>query len=827
MKNLKRVLSLALATVMVIGMMVVGANAAFNDQKDIDYDIAVNTLVGLGVIDGMGNNTFAPNGTLTRAQAAKMVAYVKAGANENTISYYEGTTKFTDVKANHKWASGSINYCVANGIIAGMTATTYQPDAQLTGAQLAKMMLVALGYPAKSDNANQTLTGNNWQLNAIRLATEAGLFDGLDNTFAATRAITRQEACQIMYNALFQATWEISEYQNATPVYTKTGPNLMTSAFKATEGNGSDAFGRPSKTYTIKGKDPIVVAQNPLLTYTAGVKGTQLKKDLNNTAISSNGVDVIRNNGTAQNITQSAANSALNSTNVLGGNGVVLEVYTDNNETLAGGRDNPDYGKVNKIVVVATYLAKVTDVKADNEKTEGVDETALKFDVYGLKSSAIGMTIVPDDKADGFANVFESVKEGDYILVTPVGDNTAATKVISMAIPESVKGTMTASSAGKYVKVNGTQYDLAKTFKMNEATFKNECAFYLDQYGYVIGAAEVKAGDENLQYLYVNDVSVVPANWGTGVADSVRLKVTYLDGTEAILNYEIKTASSALTGSDVVGTINKGDTYFEAPNGKKVDLDAGNAEAQFTENTFASYKLNDKGEVTLTALNADKAKADTSFNSVKEKAQTVTSGGTTYYTNNETTLNVVKDGKTTTYTGIKNFPTQNFTGVKVLATLNKDKQTVTSVYVLDGTVSGPSTYALYLGLGEKTDAGQAYRFFVNGKEVSYIVSDSSKPTDPNKYYTLSVDGENATPAVIGTSDTGSDPYYKANQKIAVVGDSFVVVGSDIHYFADEYTVANIVNMNSVETDNVQKDDTVTLVFNDKDEVVAIYITAEG
>lgn len=145
MKNLKRVLSLALATVMVIGMMVVGANAAFNDQKDIDYDIAVNTLVGLGVIDGMGNNTFAPNGTLTRAQAAKMVAYVKAGANEATISYYEGTTKFTDVKANHKWASGSINYCVANGIIAGMTATTYQPDATLTGAQLAKMLLVALG----------------------------------------------------------------------------------------------------------------------------------------------------------------------------------------------------------------------------------------------------------------------------------------------------------------------------------------------------------------------------------------------------------------------------------------------------------------------------------------------------------------------------------------------------------------------------------------------------------------------------------------------------------------------------------------------------------
>ena len=99
MKNLKRVLSLALATVMVIGMMVVGANAAFSDQADIKYDTAVDTLVALGVINGMGDNTFAPNGTVTRAQAAKMVAYVKACANETIIGYYTGTTKFTDVTA--------------------------------------------------------------------------------------------------------------------------------------------------------------------------------------------------------------------------------------------------------------------------------------------------------------------------------------------------------------------------------------------------------------------------------------------------------------------------------------------------------------------------------------------------------------------------------------------------------------------------------------------------------------------------------------------------------------------------------------------------------
>ena len=53
MNNLKRILSLALASVMVIGMMVVGASAAeFNDGADINNNDAVDTLVALNVIGG-------------------------------------------------------------------------------------------------------------------------------------------------------------------------------------------------------------------------------------------------------------------------------------------------------------------------------------------------------------------------------------------------------------------------------------------------------------------------------------------------------------------------------------------------------------------------------------------------------------------------------------------------------------------------------------------------------------------------------------------------------------------------------------------------------
>lgn len=75
MRNLKRVLSLALASVMLIGMMVVGASAAnyddFSDKDKIVNKEAVSTLVELGVIAGKDDGTYDPTGIVTRGEMAK------------------------------------------------------------------------------------------------------------------------------------------------------------------------------------------------------------------------------------------------------------------------------------------------------------------------------------------------------------------------------------------------------------------------------------------------------------------------------------------------------------------------------------------------------------------------------------------------------------------------------------------------------------------------------------------------------------------------------------------------------------------------------------
>ena len=94
MRNLKRALSLALAAMMLIGMMVVSAGAAskdFTDKDEITHTEAVNTLVALNVIAGKGDGSaFDPTGTLTRAEMAKLVTYVLNGGVEIALHDLRG-----------------------------------------------------------------------------------------------------------------------------------------------------------------------------------------------------------------------------------------------------------------------------------------------------------------------------------------------------------------------------------------------------------------------------------------------------------------------------------------------------------------------------------------------------------------------------------------------------------------------------------------------------------------------------------------------------------------------------------------------------------------
>ena len=80
MRNLKRALSLALAAIMLIGMMVVSASAAsYNNLTDKDEIVnkdAVSMLVSLGIIEGKPDGSYGPTENVDRAQMAKMLSVI-------------------------------------------------------------------------------------------------------------------------------------------------------------------------------------------------------------------------------------------------------------------------------------------------------------------------------------------------------------------------------------------------------------------------------------------------------------------------------------------------------------------------------------------------------------------------------------------------------------------------------------------------------------------------------------------------------------------------------------------------------------------------------
>lgn len=88
MKKLTKTLSLVLVVAMVLSLCVIGAGATFTDNDKItkDYSEAVTIATDLGIVSGVGNNTFAPAGTFTRAQAAVILTKMTTGANAAAIA---------------------------------------------------------------------------------------------------------------------------------------------------------------------------------------------------------------------------------------------------------------------------------------------------------------------------------------------------------------------------------------------------------------------------------------------------------------------------------------------------------------------------------------------------------------------------------------------------------------------------------------------------------------------------------------------------------------------------------------------------------------------
>ena len=423
MKNLKKVLALVLAVVMIMGVVSVASAKTYKDadaEAFKNYADAIDALSSLKILDGFEDETFKADGTLTRAQAAKIVAIVHNAATNGRIQsdiadlYSNAQNPFVD--CNTSWALPYINYCRITGLADGMTATTYAPKREVTGVQFLKLMLTTLNF----DTAKEGYTGTGWDINVLNRANEIGLTAGLEDGWKAIAPIKRGEAAQVLYNALTAYLVEYGQKVKNTVVNTTgAGKLYYTGSFISNEQvaksgytlgakmgitieRATDKFRRPGYAWSY-GSWSAFYMDKPLNSYTTAVTAcTILKNDIgigetSTTPVALNGyykadttgdtkASVLKVDG------KTVANTALNYFAVDGFKYTDVTLVHDRNKACQniGGTKwtNVQFGgqgdltQVFKtedgyvITVIHTFLAEVKSVAKNNKYSHAIQESA-------------------------------------------------------------------------------------------------------------------------------------------------------------------------------------------------------------------------------------------------------------------------------------------------------------------------------------------------------------------------------------------------------------------------------------------------------------------
>lgn len=294
MKNFKKVLALVLVLATLLGLATMASATEYKDADKIsaDYTEAVKVLDLIETMQGYPNGEFRPTATITREEAAKLIA-IFDNKDTDISTYYTSINPFADEKG--RWGESYVGYGYRAGIIAGMNANTFAPTANVTGTQFLKMALVTLGY----DQEAEGFVGSSWAVNVLSLARKLDLIDGLADGWKAEAALTREEAAQILLNTLKADTVEYAQEaksanwkptENKDGVWTFGGKLYLTIAgavktgeklykdFKLAKDVSEDAFMRPYTKWVYDKDDDktVEVMDSPKATFTTKFNACEL-----------------------------------------------------------------------------------------------------------------------------------------------------------------------------------------------------------------------------------------------------------------------------------------------------------------------------------------------------------------------------------------------------------------------------------------------------------------------------------------------------------------------------------------------------------------------
>ena len=702
MRNLKRALSLAVASVMLLGLMVVGTGAAsvsdFTDADEISNEEAAAVTTAIGIFAGYDDGSFRPDNAVTRAEMATIICKMLYGSDVNA-SQFTGTSVFTDVTGEYAWAEGYVNLCSSLGIVGGYGDGLFGPGDTVTTAQATLMLCKALGYFQTEEEY-----GTSWELAATTKGTELGFFGDL--TLGANEPLTRDNVAVMVLNALTNAT-SVSYNSNFNIYYTQswtdgvlevdssvidgsatiTSPKFEDSDYQYTLGwktfglytqDSTDDFGRPSAyRWYVKGQTSAITGTYTAeadLTYTSSVSSKTIYSDLGLTS-SIDDAKLYIDGVPQSDITLDRSGS--NYLDDLNGYGILTEVFADGDEVV--------------ITIINTYLAKaVADYDEDDEELQIEVQADITLDDDVLSN-------------DDFA--VSEYLEDDYLLITAyvnIEDEYVVASVSPVDVLDNV--VVTSSRTDDYVTADGTRYYYNDTSVADSSALGNDLmtgssdydlngdayTLYLDSYGYVIGVDGYSAGTSVDDYLFVTQT-------GTSAFDNVA-RVVFMDGS---------------TQTVTVSELDNNDDFEWAT-------------SQGGADKFYSYDVDRNGDYELTSLTKGSNEGSVTWNSKSyaEDADVIEDDATPIVgVNRAATSSTVFIADDQVYVGVRNAPT-----------VTGEKGGTTVYYLLDENNRLLAVYTSTAGVSS-TDTD----------ELVYILDDSyatSSDGDVTYYtYTAIVNGE--------------------------------------------------------------------------------------
>ena len=181
----------------------------FSDVKNHANQTAIEALASRGIINGMGQGTFMPNKTMTRAEFAAIVTRALGLAAKDT-------KVFSDVPSS-KWYAGYIGTANSSGIVNGVGNGKFNPEGTITRQEAAAMVARAAKLCGLDTAMDAAATRDmlaqfgdyrsvaSWAKEPMAFCYSANILDQSELNIEPTKAILRCEIAQMLYNMLTAA----------------------------------------------------------------------------------------------------------------------------------------------------------------------------------------------------------------------------------------------------------------------------------------------------------------------------------------------------------------------------------------------------------------------------------------------------------------------------------------------------------------------------------------------------------------------------------------------------------------------------------------------